>query len=91
MGAGAGVGAGTSADVQVFGSVRSTVPCMQEVLEHSTQSFTLIIDHDLQPSIFPGFLRMERWACKRKRVPTAVQERESVHALLSREHSSDSA
>ena len=31
MGAGVGVRAGASADVRVFGSVRSTMPCMQEV------------------------------------------------------------
>ena len=56
VGAGAGVGVGASADVRVFGSVRSTVPCMQEVLEHSTQSFTLSFSITISSQVFsPGF------------------------------------
>ena len=56
MGAGAGVGSGASADVRLFGSVRSTVPCMQEVLEHSTQSFTLSFSVTISSQVFPpGF------------------------------------
>ena len=54
MGVGAGVGAGARADVQAFRSVQSMVPCMQEILEHSMQSFTLSITNSSQ-AFSPGF------------------------------------
>ena len=78
VGVGGGVGAAASADVQVFRSVQSTVTCMQEILEHSMQSFMLSFS-----------ARYFHWVFKDGamgvKVPVAVQERRSVHALLSRE------
>lgn len=62
VGAAAVVGAGASADVQAFMSVQSTVLCMQEVLQHCTQS---LCSHSQsrspwQPDIFTRFVRVVR-------------------------------
>ena len=52
VGVEAGVGAAARADVQVFGSVQSTVTCMQEILEHSMQSFMLSFSIAISSQIF---------------------------------------
>ena len=55
VGAGAGVCAGARADVQVFGSVQSMVPYMQEVLEHSMQCFMLSFSITICSQAFSSF------------------------------------
>ena len=81
------VGAGASADVQAFRSVQSTVPCMQEVLQHCTQS---LCSHSQSRSPAKYFHQVSKGgAMGVKECPLRFNSL-SVHVLLSREHSSNS-
>ena len=88
-GVGAGVGAAASVDVQVFGSVLFNgdlhagnfwnTPCC------------VLHSHSTSRSAARYFHWVFKDGAMGVKVPVAVQERRSVHALLSRENSSDPA